>query len=81
LITSLRYVSNKIALDFGNYDGSGGAHLDTALTTQAFFFVHRDGLAILHLKDAGGTNIDALFIAGALIRIDFHTPTHYFFLL
>ena len=50
-------------LGFGYRDGARGADLDTALAPEAFILVHHDGLVVLHLEDAHGTHIDALFIA------------------
>jgi hypothetical protein len=63
-------------LNFGHRDGSSLTDLDAALTAQALFFVDHDRFFILHFKDAYRTNIDALFVASALVGIHFHTPCH-----
>jgi hypothetical protein len=63
-------------LGFGDDDCRRGANLDAALAAQALILIDGDGFAILHLENAGWTNIDALFIPGALVSVDFYSPGH-----
>jgi hypothetical protein len=63
-------------LDFGYDNCAGRADLDAALAAEAFLFIDRDCLAFLQLKDAHRTNIDTLFVPGALFVIDYHLPGH-----
>jgi hypothetical protein len=71
-----RLPAENITLYFSDRDSAGRADLDAGLTAQALFFVHRIGFAFLHLKDADGTYIDAFFVAGAFVCINFDTKTH-----
>jgi hypothetical protein len=64
------------SLDFSDRDGAGRADLNAGLTAEALIFVYRNGFAFLHLKDAGGANVNAFFIAGAFICINFDTKSH-----
>jgi hypothetical protein len=64
------------ALGFGDGDGARGANLDAALTAQALILIDGDRFAVLHLENAHRTNIDAFFIPGALVGVDFHSPGH-----
>jgi len=69
--------SNKIsALGFGYGDCGRGANLYAALATQALIFVNGDRFAVLHLENASRTNINAFFIPGALVSVDFYPPGH-----
>jgi hypothetical protein len=64
------------ALGFGDGDRARGADLYAALAPQALIFIDGDRFFILHLENASRTNIDAFFIPGALISVDFHSPGH-----
>jgi hypothetical protein len=66
----------KSLLDFGYGYRRGRTDFHAALAAQALLFIHRDRFAFLHLKHARGANIDALFVASALVVIDFHLPGH-----
>src|SRR5665648_281647 len=72
-----RLITNRFWLRFRHSDGSRGAHFYAAFAPQALVFVDYHGFLILHFEHARGTYVDALFIAGALIGIDFDSPAHY----
>jgi hypothetical protein len=71
-----RYLLGKSRLHFGYYDRRGRTDLHTTLAAQALFLIHRDRFAFLHLEHAHRANIDTLFVASALIGIDFNLPGH-----
>jgi hypothetical protein len=64
------------SLEFSDRDGAGRADLDAGLTAQALIFVHHSRLVTLHFQDADGANVNAFFVAGAFICINFDTKTH-----
>jgi hypothetical protein len=65
-----------ITSSFGDGNSPRGTGLYATLAPQTLVQIYRDGFITLHLDYAHRTNIDALFIAGALIGIDFDFPTH-----
>jgi hypothetical protein len=70
------FVQINERLGFGDGDGARGANLDAALTAQALFLIDGDRFAFLHFENAYRTNIDAFFIPGALVGVDFDSPGH-----
>jgi hypothetical protein len=72
----LSFFQHQRRSDFRYRNRARGTDLNTALATQAFFFVHRDGLLVLHLENAGGTDINALFVADAFVFVNFNPPSH-----
>jgi len=69
-------VKGNERLGFGDRDRRRGANLYTALAAQALILVDGDRFAFLHLENAHRTNIDAFFIPGALVMVDFYPPGH-----
>jgi hypothetical protein len=63
-------------LYFGYRNRSRGTGLNAAFAAQALVFGYHYGFAVLHLKGAGGTDVDTFFIAGAFIHIHFNPPSH-----
>jgi hypothetical protein len=63
-------------LSLGYRDGLRGADLHAGLAAQTFIDIRHVGLIALHLQDACGADIDAFFIAGAFVHINFHFPSH-----
>jgi hypothetical protein len=68
--------SGNAFLNLGYRDRPGRANFYTTFAAQAFVFIDDHGFVVLHLKDARGTNVDAFLVAGALIGIHFHPPSH-----
>jgi hypothetical protein len=64
------------ALGFGDGDGGRGANLYAALAAQALILIDGDRFAFLHLENAHRTDIDAFFIPGALVSVNFYSPGH-----
>jgi hypothetical protein len=68
-------------LGLGNRNGARGADLDATLATQAFVLVHRVRFVAFHLKDAHRTDVNAFFIAGTFVFVNFNPPSHLTYLL
>jgi hypothetical protein len=66
----------KISSCFSNGNRSRRAGLNTTFASQTVIEIYRHSFITLHLDHAYGTDIDALFITGALIGINFDFPTH-----
>jgi hypothetical protein len=64
------------ALGFSDGNRGRGANLYAALAAQALILIDGDRFAFLHLENAHRTNIDAFFIPGALVSVDFYPPGH-----
>jgi hypothetical protein len=81
LAPPLNFIGWIIGSGLGYGDGSRGTDLDAALTAETFIFINGDCFFVLHLEDASRTNIDAFFVPGALIMINFYPPRHSVYLL
>jgi len=69
-------VKGNKCLGFSDGNRARGANLYAALAAQALILIDGDRFAFLHLENAHRTNIDAFFIPGALVMVDFYPPGH-----
>jgi len=69
-------VKGNKCLGFGDGNRARGANLYAALAAQALILIDGDRFAFLHLENAHRTNVDAFFIPGALVMVDFYPPGH-----
>jgi hypothetical protein len=63
-------------LHLGYRDGRRGADFHAGLAAQTFIDVRRVGFVAIHLQDARGADIDAFFVPGTLVHINFNLPSH-----
>jgi hypothetical protein len=67
---------HKKDLVFFDSDRALLADFDAGLTTETFFFVHRDGLAILKFVNFNGTDIHTLATTDTFFAVDDNRITH-----
>jgi hypothetical protein len=67
---------HKKDLIFFDSDRALFANFNAGLTTETFFFVHRDSLAILKFVNFNGTDVYTLATSDALLAVDDNRITH-----
>jgi len=70
--------TKKLRLIFFYRDGVRFADFHAGFAAQAFFFVHRNGFAILKFIHFHRANVHAFATASTFVSIDSHSPTHCF---